>query len=65
MKHFRRRTKRQKWTIWLIGFLTTYFFQNVNLRPRVYLKSIEEYVRLFLTINSSYSFRYKKTALPN
>ncbi|KAH7724479.1 male sterility protein [Aphelenchoides avenae] len=45
-----RRTKRQKWTIWLIGFLTTYFFQNVNLRPRVYLKSIEE---------------YKKTALPN
>uniref|UniRef100_A0A1I7ZTN2 Fatty acyl-CoA reductase n=1 Tax=Steinernema glaseri TaxID=37863 RepID=A0A1I7ZTN2_9BILA len=40
-----KKTKNQKWIIWLTGFLATYFFQNVNFRPAVQLKSLSEYKR--------------------
>ncbi|KAI6187818.1 Fatty acyl-CoA reductase [Aphelenchoides besseyi] len=39
----RNTTGKQKWTIWISGVLLTYAFQNVDVRPFVYLKSLEEY----------------------
>ncbi|KAI1705669.1 male sterility protein domain-containing protein [Ditylenchus destructor] len=44
-----RRTRKQKWTVWSLGFMLTYIYQNYSFRPKVYLKSVEE---------------YRKTALP-
>lgn len=44
----RRSSRRQKWTVWLAGVLLTYAFQNADVRPFVYLKSLEEYRRTAL-----------------
>ncbi|KAK0396315.1 hypothetical protein QR680_001667 [Steinernema hermaphroditum] len=38
-----RKTKNQKWMLWLGGFLATYIFQNANFRPQVHLKSLSDY----------------------
>jgi fatty acyl-CoA reductase len=43
-----KRTQKEKWTVWLIGFLLTYFYQNYNFRPSVYLKTLEEYKKTAL-----------------
>jgi len=40
-------SKKQKWAIWLIGVLLTYAFQNVDTRPFVYIKSLEEYKKTY------------------
>ncbi|CAD5221743.1 unnamed protein product [Bursaphelenchus xylophilus] len=38
-----RTSRKQKWTVWITGVLLTYAFQNVDVRPFVYLKSLDEY----------------------
>lgn len=41
----RRRTQKQKWATWALGFVFTYIWSNFNLRAPVHLKSLEEYKR--------------------
>uniref|UniRef100_A0A7E5A1W6 Fatty acyl-CoA reductase n=1 Tax=Panagrellus redivivus TaxID=6233 RepID=A0A7E5A1W6_PANRE len=40
---FWKRTRTQKWALWLLGFASTYLFQNFDFRPSVNLKTIEDY----------------------
>ncbi|KAK6042452.1 NAD-binding protein [Cooperia oncophora] len=35
--------KNRKWTAWLVGFSTSHLLLNYNFRPKVQLKSLEEY----------------------
>ncbi|XGW33416.1 hypothetical protein V3C99_017662 [Haemonchus contortus] len=35
--------KNRKWTAWLLGFSTSHLLLNYNFRPKVHLKSLEEY----------------------
>jgi fatty acyl-CoA reductase len=40
-----KRTRTQKWSMWFLGFMATYIFQNYDFRPAVHMKSLEEYKR--------------------
>ncbi|KAK6032627.1 NAD-binding protein [Ostertagia ostertagi] len=35
--------KNRKWTAWLVGFSSTHLLMNYNFRPKIQLKSLEEY----------------------
>ncbi|CAJ0609916.1 unnamed protein product [Cylicocyclus nassatus] len=37
--------KHRKWTAWLISFATSHFLMNYNFRPKIPMKSLEEYKR--------------------
>ncbi|WKY16342.1 hypothetical protein Q1695_001201 [Nippostrongylus brasiliensis] len=37
--------RNQKWTAWFVGFSTSHLLLNYNFRPKVPLKSLEEYKR--------------------
>ncbi|RCN30565.1 male sterility protein [Ancylostoma caninum] len=37
--------RNQKWTAWLVAFSTSHFLLNYNFRPKIPLKSLEEYKR--------------------
>ncbi|VDM61939.1 unnamed protein product [Angiostrongylus costaricensis] len=39
------RKKNQKWTAWFVGFSTSHLLMNYNFRPKIPLKSLEEYKR--------------------
>jgi fatty acyl-CoA reductase len=38
-----KRTQKQRWSIWLTGFLLTHVFQNWNLRPKIHFMTLDEY----------------------
>ncbi|KHJ94446.1 male sterility protein [Oesophagostomum dentatum] len=37
--------KHKKWAVWLVAFSTSHFLMNYNFRPKIPLKSLEEYKR--------------------
>ncbi|KIH49498.1 male sterility protein [Ancylostoma duodenale] len=37
--------RNKKWTAWLVAFSTSHFLLNYNFRPKIPLKSLEEYKR--------------------
>jgi fatty acyl-CoA reductase len=47
-----KRTRTQKWSMWFLGFMTTYIFQNYDFRPAVHMKSLEEYKRTAALVKS-------------
>jgi len=47
-----KRTRTQKWSIWLAGFVATYVFQNFDFRQAVQMKSLEEYKKSSALVKS-------------
>jgi fatty acyl-CoA reductase len=47
-----KRTRTQKWSMWFLGFMGTYIFQNYDFRPAVNMKTLEEYKRTAALVKS-------------